>query len=140
MDPESLLDKLGFHFSRKKNGGGEVETCQMMEDTWTAVITFTEDDSETALSQCCSGALLLTFVRLPHSCRRFGAQTVPRRSGAEVNPQSQGDALHRRTHEQSGGDPLFPGRPPGLEECGRGFMRGVLPSRCRRRFVPGRLC
>uniref|UniRef100_H3CE04 Interferon-induced protein 35 n=1 Tax=Tetraodon nigroviridis TaxID=99883 RepID=H3CE04_TETNG len=44
MDPESLLDKLGFHFSRKVNGGGEVHSCQMMEDMWAAVVTFTEDD------------------------------------------------------------------------------------------------
>lgn len=51
MEPESLLDKLGFYFSKKANGGGDVEACQMMEDTWTAVITFSEDDSETALSQ-----------------------------------------------------------------------------------------
>lgn len=73
MDPESLLDKLGFHFSRKKNGGGEVETCQMMEDTWTAVITFTEDDSETALSQCCSGLLWRPAANLCPSAPQLSA-------------------------------------------------------------------
>lgn len=107
MDPESLVDKLGFHFSKKANGGGDVEACQMMEDTWTAVITFTEDDSETAPSRCCPGLLpppLTTCVPLSNSRRCFGAQAVPRCSGAEDIAQSQSDALHQRTDEQPQGD------------------------------------
>lgn len=57
MDPESLADKLGFHFSKKANGGGDVQACQMMEDTWTAVITFTEDESEWRSASAAPGLL-----------------------------------------------------------------------------------
>lgn len=56
MDPESLEDKLGFHFSKKVNGGGDVEACQVTEDTGTAVLTFTEDDSETAQPELLRGS------------------------------------------------------------------------------------
>lgn len=46
MEAESLVDKLGFHFSKKVNGGGEVENCWLDEDTRTAVVLFSEEGSE----------------------------------------------------------------------------------------------
>lgn len=46
MDVETLLNKLEIHFSKRKNGGGEVDTCEMMLDSWTVVLTFVEKHSE----------------------------------------------------------------------------------------------
>lgn len=44
MDAETLLNKLEIHFSKTKNGGGEVEECEIMSDSWTVVITFMKSD------------------------------------------------------------------------------------------------
>nr|XP_046270129.1 interferon-induced protein 35 [Scatophagus argus] len=44
MDAEILTNKLEIHFSKRKHGGGEVEECEMMPDSWTVVITFVEKD------------------------------------------------------------------------------------------------
>lgn len=110
MDTESLVDKLGFHFSKKANGGGDVEMCQVLEDTRTAVITFSDLGSEDCC--CCSQAPLspplLTLFRLSLSCRPLGAQTVSRHSGAGLQTQSEGDALRQRPDEQTRGDRLSP--------------------------------
>lgn len=46
MDEEMLLNKLEIHFSKRKNGGGEVESCELRRDIWTVVITFMEKDGE----------------------------------------------------------------------------------------------
>lgn len=46
MDEEMLLNKLEIHFSKTKNGGGEVETCELRRDMWTVVITFVRKDGE----------------------------------------------------------------------------------------------
>uniref|UniRef100_A0A8C4I210 Interferon-induced protein 35 n=1 Tax=Dicentrarchus labrax TaxID=13489 RepID=A0A8C4I210_DICLA len=40
MDSDTLLSKLEIHFSKSRNGGGEVEDCEMMFDSWTVVVTF----------------------------------------------------------------------------------------------------
>ncbi|XP_076608624.1 interferon-induced 35 kDa protein [Chaetodon auriga] len=44
MDTETLLNKLEIHFSKRRNGGGEVDNCEMMPDSWTVVLTFVEKD------------------------------------------------------------------------------------------------
>ncbi|KAK2916273.1 hypothetical protein Q8A67_000647 [Cirrhinus molitorella] len=50
-EPEDrVLDKLELHFSKKKNGGGEVEDTDMLHDSGTVVITFVEDDIAKRLS------------------------------------------------------------------------------------------
>lgn len=46
MAAESLEDKLGYHFSRRANGGGEVDNCWLDPDTGTAVVLFSEEGSE----------------------------------------------------------------------------------------------
>lgn len=46
MDEEMLLNKLEIHFSKKKNGGSEVEACELRRDTWAVVITFVEKGGE----------------------------------------------------------------------------------------------
>ncbi len=43
---ERVLDKLDIHFSRSRNGGGEVENKDMLHDSGTVVITFIEDNSK----------------------------------------------------------------------------------------------
>lgn len=58
MEAESLVDKLGFHFSKKVNGGGEVQSCWLDEDSGTAVIMFSEEGSEDVVEQRCSWAPL----------------------------------------------------------------------------------
>ncbi|NXQ42171.1 IN35 protein, partial [Catharus fuscescens] len=40
---EALLDKLELFFSKKKNGGSEVESREFLEDSDQVVITFTQD-------------------------------------------------------------------------------------------------
>ncbi|NWR78461.1 IN35 protein, partial [Centropus unirufus] len=40
---ETLLDKLELFFSKTKNGGGEVESRQLLDDPSQAVLTFTQD-------------------------------------------------------------------------------------------------
>ncbi|XP_056871863.1 interferon-induced protein 35 isoform X3 [Takifugu flavidus] len=49
MEAESLVDKLGFHFSKKANGGGEVENCWLDKDSGTVVILFSEEGIVDAL-------------------------------------------------------------------------------------------
>ncbi|XP_039543686.1 interferon-induced protein 35 [Pimephales promelas] len=50
-EPEDrTLDKLDIYFSRKKNGGGEVEDTDMLHDSGTVVITFVEDNIAKRLS------------------------------------------------------------------------------------------
>lgn len=49
MDVETLLNKLEIHFSKRKNGGGEVDTCEMMTDSWNVVLTFVDKHSEPVL-------------------------------------------------------------------------------------------
>ncbi|TMS15146.1 60S ribosomal protein L27 [Larimichthys crocea] len=44
MDTENLLNKLEIHFSKRKHGGGEVDDCEMMPDSWTVVLTFVDND------------------------------------------------------------------------------------------------
>ncbi|XP_051987503.1 interferon-induced 35 kDa protein homolog [Xyrauchen texanus] len=41
---DRLLDKLQIHFSKKKNGGGEVEDIDMLRDSGSVVITFLDYD------------------------------------------------------------------------------------------------
>lgn len=53
MDEEILLNKLELHFSKKKNDGGEVEVCEILQDSWTVVLTFTDAGGE-----CLSARLL----------------------------------------------------------------------------------
>lgn len=47
---ERVLDKLDIHFSKKKNGGGEVEDKDMLHDSGTVVITFVDDNIAKRLS------------------------------------------------------------------------------------------
>ncbi|XP_073687636.1 interferon-induced 35 kDa protein [Garra rufa] len=47
---ERVLDKLDIHFSRTRNGGGEVEDTDMLHDSGTVVITFVEDNVAKQLS------------------------------------------------------------------------------------------
>lgn len=42
---DKILDKLDIHFSRSRNGGGEVEDKDMLHDSATVVITFIDDNS-----------------------------------------------------------------------------------------------
>lgn len=46
MDNELMLNKLEIHFSKSRNGGGEVEECEMLPDSGTVVVTFVKNDSE----------------------------------------------------------------------------------------------
>lgn len=48
MDFEILLNKLEIHFSKRKNGGGEVEDCELLPDSGTVVLTFVENKCEQA--------------------------------------------------------------------------------------------
>lgn len=65
MDVEMLLNKLEIHFSKKRNGGGEVDSCEMMANTWTVVIAFVDTDGERPdqnVSSVCGSDLTRTFV------------------------------------------------------------------------------
>ncbi|KAM7387415.1 hypothetical protein PAMA_009843 [Pampus argenteus] len=42
MDTDTLLNKLEIHFSKSKNGGGEVDECEMLPDSGTVVLTFVD--------------------------------------------------------------------------------------------------
>lgn len=46
MDTETLLNKLEIHFSKSKNGGGEVDACDFLPDSGTVVIAFVEEHGE----------------------------------------------------------------------------------------------
>lgn len=68
MEAESLVDKLGFHFSKKVNGGGEVENVSLDEDTRTAVILFSEEGGEDIDEQLLGSSppiTVVTFVSPP---------------------------------------------------------------------------
>lgn len=54
MDEDILLNKLEIHFSKKRNGGGEVECCELRSDMWTAVITFVDKGGESVAHQLSS--------------------------------------------------------------------------------------
>lgn len=51
MDEETLLNKLEIHFSKRRNGGGEVESCELRRDIRTVVITFLDKDGESRAHQ-----------------------------------------------------------------------------------------
>ncbi|KAM3598935.1 uncharacterized protein V6R79_024414 [Siganus canaliculatus] len=44
LDVGTLKDKLEIYFSKGRNGGGEVDHCELMSDSWTVVLTFVRDD------------------------------------------------------------------------------------------------
>lgn len=43
ISKEALLDKLELFFSKKKNGGSEVESREFLEDSDQVVLTFSQD-------------------------------------------------------------------------------------------------
>ncbi|NXS27224.1 IN35 protein, partial [Pomatostomus ruficeps] len=43
ISKEALLDKLELFFSKKKNGGSEVESRELLDDSGQVVVTFTQD-------------------------------------------------------------------------------------------------
>lgn len=43
MDKQTLEDKLELHFSKSRNGGGEVDTCSLLAESGHAVVTFIQD-------------------------------------------------------------------------------------------------
>uniref|UniRef100_A0A3Q0RTS9 Interferon-induced protein 35 n=1 Tax=Amphilophus citrinellus TaxID=61819 RepID=A0A3Q0RTS9_AMPCI len=51
MDTDILLDKLQIHFSKSKNGGGEVDDCEYLSDSKTVVLTFVEKDVAKRLTE-----------------------------------------------------------------------------------------
>lgn len=51
MDIEALLNKLEIHFSKTKNGGGEVEDREFLPDSGTVVITFLKPDFAKGLTE-----------------------------------------------------------------------------------------
>ncbi|XP_053194908.1 interferon-induced protein 35 [Scomber japonicus] len=50
MDTDTLLNKLEIHFSKSKNGGGEVDECEMLTDSGTVVLTFVENNIASGLT------------------------------------------------------------------------------------------
>lgn len=65
MDEDTLLNKLEIHFSKKKNGGGEVECCELRRDIWTAVVTFVEKNGESGAHQLSKSAEVALTHLLP---------------------------------------------------------------------------
>lgn len=134
MDAESLNDKLGFHFSKRSNGGGEVESCQVTGDT--AVITFTEEGREW----------------IPAESRR----SWPRPLTPPLCPSVVDGLVLREFHEvkvqnsmhQVRVTPLVNGEIGGFEVRGSAPPPGSVgadgrrfpPPRRRRRFALGRCC
>ncbi|CAK6968841.1 interferon-induced protein 35 [Scomber scombrus] len=51
METDTLLNKLEIHFSKSKNGGGEVEECEMMSDSGTVVLTFVGNNIASGLTE-----------------------------------------------------------------------------------------
>lgn len=51
MDSETLLNKLEIHFSKSRNGGGEVEDCEALPDSGTVVLTFIRNDIAKGLTE-----------------------------------------------------------------------------------------
>lgn len=53
---ERIIDKLEIFFSKKKNGGGEVEKCEFLPDSGHVVITFAEEGvaKSLTLKEMCS--------------------------------------------------------------------------------------
>lgn len=50
MDIDFLLVMLEIHFSKRHNGGGEVEECHVLQDSGTVVLTFVESGGEHVLA------------------------------------------------------------------------------------------
>ncbi|MEQ2296732.1 hypothetical protein AMECASPLE_027562, partial [Ameca splendens] len=51
MDTETMQNKLEIHFSKSKNGGGEVDCCEFLPDSGTVVITFVEKNIAERLTE-----------------------------------------------------------------------------------------
>ncbi|XP_072224927.1 interferon-induced 35 kDa protein [Leuresthes tenuis] len=51
MDMDTLVNKLEIHFSKRKNGGGEVDTCEFLSDSGTVVISFLENNVAEGLTK-----------------------------------------------------------------------------------------
>ena len=61
MDTETLLNKLEIHFSKSKHGGGEVEDCEMLDDSGTVVLTFVDKHSEHVLIQIFNTEMMMEY-------------------------------------------------------------------------------
>lgn len=139
MEAESLEDKLGYHFSRKANGGGEVETCCLDRDTGTAVLLFSEEGSEDTVAE-----------RLwpPGSPGPPGNSVCPAVADALVLKEFHNIAVHNATHTVRVA-PFVSGQMSRLEVSPppasrllltvRGDAVVLAPSPGRRR-APGRCC
>ncbi|XP_071398669.1 interferon-induced 35 kDa protein [Centroberyx affinis] len=51
MDSERLLNKLEIHFSKTPHGGGEVQECDLLQDSGTVVLTFVRTDVAKGLTE-----------------------------------------------------------------------------------------
>lgn len=72
MDTDTLLNKLEIHFSKKKNGGGEVDECEMLPDSGTVVLTFVDNNSEPIIIVQC----YLTDCGGFRNCSWEGTKTI----------------------------------------------------------------
>lgn len=51
MDTDTMLNKLEIHFSKRRNGGGEVFECVYLEDSRTVVISFVDEIAKDVTSK-----------------------------------------------------------------------------------------
>ncbi|KAM3863969.1 interferon-induced 35 kDa protein [Diretmus argenteus] len=51
VDTNTILDKLEIHFSKTRNGGGEVEECDMLHDSGNVVLAFLKSDVAKGLTE-----------------------------------------------------------------------------------------
>ncbi|NWS78801.1 IN35 protein, partial [Crotophaga sulcirostris] len=59
ISEEALLDKLELFFSKTKNGGGEVESRELLDDSSQAVVTFVQDGvAEPLIARGCIPVLI----------------------------------------------------------------------------------
>ncbi|XP_023691279.2 interferon-induced 35 kDa protein [Paramormyrops kingsleyae] len=81
-DTSRTLDKLEIHFSKSRNGGGEVEAVEFLQDSSNVVITFVQDSVAKALTD-----------RLSHDVD-FG---TGRKQRVHVNPFMNGEITALKT-------------------------------------------
>ncbi|NWV06284.1 IN35 protein, partial [Ptilonorhynchus violaceus] len=82
LDEETLLDKLELFFSKAKNGGSEVESKKLLDNSAHAVLTFTQDGVAEALIE-------KGHIEVPIRKEKCNIKISPYMSGDITNLQLQ---------------------------------------------------
>ncbi|KFP84731.1 Interferon-induced 35 kDa protein, partial [Apaloderma vittatum] len=84
---EGLLDKLELFFSKTKNGGGEVESREFLDDSGQVVLTFMQDGGASLSSVVVERLIARGHVEVPIGKGKYKLKISPHVNGDITNLQ-----------------------------------------------------